>query len=265
MEFDENLHTPLADSVDAETKAFIDAYLDGELDLVRSIELEGHLNDCSACAALREMRRSVQQAIRNELLRYRSPELKKRVRAALAPQDRRERQESRRTWSWISLPWPVAAASAGALLVIAALWLRPAPNSVEREVVDSHVRSLVARHLTAVFSSDQHTVKPWFAGKLDFSPPVRDLAAEGFPLVGGRLDYIDNHAAAAIVYRRNQHVINALVWPAHTPDQSIRNGVEQGYHFIETVHGGMEFWIVSDLNADELTQFAKLFATPPSQ
>ncbi|HEY6342428.1 MAG TPA: anti-sigma factor [Bryobacteraceae bacterium] len=249
-----------------ETKTFIDAYSDGELDLVRSIELEHHLNDCSACAALREMRRSLQRAVRIDLLRYRSPdELKKRLRAALAAQDRRERQESRRMWSWISRPWPLAAASAAAMLVIAALWLRPVPNSVEREVVDSHVRSLMASHLTDVVSSDQHTVKPWFAGKLDFSPPVRDFAAAGFPLVGGRLDYIDNHAAAAIVYRRNQHVINALVWPVHTPDQGFRNGVKQGYHVIETVHGGMECWIVSDLNADELTQFANLFVTFPSQ
>jgi anti-sigma factor RsiW len=249
-----------------ETKTFIDSYLDGELDLVRSIELERHLNDCSACAALREMRRTVQREVRNDLLRYRSPdELKKGVRAALAAQDRRERQESRRAWSWISLQWPIAAASAAAMLVISALWLRPVPNSVQREVVDSHVRSLMANHLTDVVSSDQHTVKPWFAGKLDFSPPVRDFAAEGFPLVGGRLDYVDNHAAAAIVYRRNQHVINALVWPVRASDQGFRNGVEQGYHVIETVHGGMEFWIVSDLNTDELAQFAKLFVTPPSQ
>jgi anti-sigma factor RsiW len=249
-----------------ETKTFIDAYLDGELDLARSIELERHLNDCSACAALREMRRTVEGEVRNDLLRYRGPdELKKRVRAALAAQDRRERPESRRMWSWISLQWPIAAASAAAMLVIAALWLRPVPNSVEREVVDSHVRSLMASHLTDVVSSDQHTVKPWFAGKLDFSPPVRDFAAQGFPLVGGRLDYIDNHSAAAIVYRRNQHVINALVWPVHTSDQGYRSRVEQGYHVIETVHGGMEFWIVSDLNADELAQFAKLFVTPPSQ
>jgi hypothetical protein len=143
------------------------------------------------------------------------------------------------------------------MLVMAALWLRPAPNSVEREVVDSHVRSLMAGHLTDVLSTDQRTVKPWFAGKLDFSPPVRDFAAEGFPLVGGRLDYIDNHAAAAIVYRRNQHLINALVWPLRAPDKGFRNSVEQGYHVIETVHGAMEIWIVSDLNADELTQFAR--------
>ena len=246
-----------------ETKAFIDAYVDGELDLVRSIELERHLNDCSACATLRESRRTVQQAVRNDVLRYHSSDaLKKRVRGALAAQGRQERRPN---WSWISLQWPVAAASAAAMLVIAALWLRPTNNSIEREVIDSHVRSLMAGHLTDVISTDQHTVKPWFAGKVDFSPPVRDFAAEGFPLVGGRIDYIDHHAAAAIVYRRDQHVINALVWPAHTPDQGFRNTSEQGYHVIQMVRDGMQFWIVSDLNSDELTQFARLFVTFPSQ
>lgn len=250
-----------------ETKAFIDAYVDGELDLVRSIELERHLNDCSACSVLHETRHAMQQAVRNDLLRYRSPSaLKKGVRGILAAQRRRERKESRPIWSRISPQWPAAAASAAAMLVIgAALWLRPVPNSVEREVVDSHVRSLMAGHLTDVVSTDQHTVKPWFAGKVDFSPPVRDFATEGFPLIGGRLDYIDNHAAAAVVYRRNQHVINALVWPVHAPDQGSRNSSEHGYHLIQTIHYGMQFWIVSDLNSDELTQFAKLFVTAPAQ
>ena len=243
-----------------ETKAFIDAYMDGELDLVRSIELERHLNECPACASFHEARRGVQQAVRNDLLRYRSPDaLKKRVRAAVAAQSRKERRPA---WSWTSLQWPVATVSVAAVLLIAALWLRPAPDPLQREVFDSHVRSLMTGHLTDVVSTDQHTVKPWFAGKVDFSPPVRDFSAEGFPLIGGRIDYIDNHPAAAIVYRRNQHVINALVWPVRAPDRGFRSSSEHGYHALATVHGGMEVWVVSDLNADELARFAKLFVTP---
>jgi anti-sigma factor RsiW len=246
-----------------EAKAFIDAYMDGELDLVRSIELERHLNECPDCASFHEARQGVQQAVRDDLLRYQSPDaVKKRVRAAVAAKDRQERRSA---WSWTSPQWPVAAASVAAILLIAVLLLRPAANPVEREVFDSHVRSLMAGHLTDVLSTDQHTVKPWFAGKVDFSPPVRDFSAEGFPLVGGRVDYINNHAAAAIVYRRNQHVINALVWPVQAPDHGFRNSVDNGYHAIATVHSGVEVWIVSDLNIDELARFAKLFVTSSLQ
>lgn len=246
-----------------EARVFLDAYIDGELDLVRSIEVERHLTDCSGCAAFHDAHRAVQHAVHNDLLRYDPPSaLKKQIRRSVAAAERPQR---RRFWSWEYFRWPMAVASLSAMVVIAALWLRPHPDPVEREVVDSHVRSLMASHLMDVISTDQHTVKPWFAGKVDFSPPVRDFAAAGFPLTGGRIEYIDRHAAAAIVYHRNQHVINAMVWPVAEPDRGFRDLVEQGYHVIETVNAGMEVWIVSDLNFDELTQFAKLFTSAPSQ
>jgi len=135
-------------------------------------------------------------------------------------------------------------------------------GSIEREVVSSHIRSLMANHLTDVASTDQHTVKPWFNGKLDFSPPVSDLATSGYPLIGGRLDYLRGRPVAALVYQRRKHLINVFAWPdegvadAETPPRT-----QQGYHIIHETHGGMAYWIVSDLNSDELSSFGKLLAT----
>jgi len=243
-----------------ETQAFMDGYLDRELDLVRSIDLERHMHDCSACAALHQARMAVRAAMGAGSLRFKAGEgLRKNVRAAMAERNREERKTER---SLFRIPWPALTAVAASLAVLGALWMRPGASTVENEVVASHIRSLMANHLMDVPSTDQHTVKPWFAGKLDFAPPVKDLAGEGFPLEGGRLDYIENHPVAAVVYRRNQHVINVLVWPANSTTEGLRATGRQGYNVIETVRNGMQYWIVSDLNPAELRQFAERLLAP---
>ena len=235
-----------------ETQKFLDAYVDRELDLVRSIDLERHLHDCPACGPLHTTRMEIRKMIRDESLRYHAAaSLERRVRAALAQQDREERKSG-----WLWFPWPSFAVMAAALGLAAFLWVRTPANSIEREVVDSHLRSLMVGHLMDVPSTDQHTVKPWFAGKLDFSPPVEDLSQEGFPLVGGRLDYVDGHPVAAVVFRRNLHIINVFVWPAVADHEGFRSMTHQGYHVIETIQGGMEYWLVSDLNDVELKELA---------
>jgi anti-sigma factor RsiW len=126
------------------------------------------------------------------------------------------------------------------------------------EVQSAHVRSLMANHLTDITSTDQHTVKPWFNGKLDFSPPVEDLSPQGFPLIGGRLDYLDGHPVAALVYQRNKHDINLFIWPSTTGDEGLGFSTYNGYNVYHWTQSGMAYWAVSDLNPDELKGFVEL-------
>jgi anti-sigma factor RsiW len=156
----------------------------------------------------------------------------------------------------------VAAASLVVVLVGAwqtATWRADvADREVARQVLDAHLRSLQLTHLTDVASTDQHTVKPWFVGKLDFAPPVADFAAEGFPLVGGRLDAVGGRSVAALVYNRRKHVINLFVWPSEEPDAAPRSGTQHGYAWIRWRRGGMSFWAASDVAASDLDEFARL-------
>jgi anti-sigma factor RsiW len=133
------------------------------------------------------------------------------------------------------------------------------------EVLASHVRSLMPSHLTDVASTDQHTVKPWFNGKLDFSPPVVDLTSAGFPLVGGRLDYMSGRVVAALVFKRREHVINVFIWPEAAPGGRPGSGPEEalreGYHVLHWTEGGMNVWVVSDVSLPELQTFGEAFRT----
>jgi anti-sigma factor RsiW len=238
----------------------IHGYVDGELDLVKSIEIEQHLEDCPACTQTYKGMRSLQSVVRNEALRFQpSTEFEKRLRSSLRREDKAERKPALLQWRWL-----VAGVLCGAVLVALVSWAgmfgRQSPDDLlAQEVVSSHVRSLMAAHLTDVPSTDQHTVKPWFDGKLDFSPTVKDLTRQGFTLTGGRLDYIGNRPVAALIYMRRQHPINLFVWPATTTPTINEKALErQGFNLIHWSTGGMTYWAVSDLNLAELQQFAQL-------
>ncbi len=147
---------------------------------------------------------------------------------------------------------------AASLVFVAGLSsLESVADPVMQQVVSSHVRSMMAEHLTDVDSSDRHTVKPWFGGKLDFSPQVEDLSAEGFPLVGGRLDYVASRPVAALVYRRQQHMINLFIWPSSGAATRPRLHMQQGYQVFDWSKDGMQYWLISDLNASELQMLAE--------
>ena len=234
------------------------AYLDDELDLVRSMELEDHLAECGDCANEVASYRALREGVQAADLRYQpSSEFRSRLLKELEQQERPQPTVIHRRiprWSW-------AAVAAALLLASAALVLdvnQRSERKVATEIVTDHVRSLMASHLTDVANSDQHTVKPWFTGKLDFSPQVRDLSADGFELIGGRLEYLDGHNAAAIVYQRRKHVINLFTWPTSASDEEPLATAQQGFNLIEWKQAGMYYCAISDLNRQELTELASL-------
>ena len=256
-----------------ETQRLLDAYVDNELDLSGALEVEEHLARCPVCAAEERGLRDLQETARAQLTRYpMPPELEARLFAALragqpaasaaaekgSAAAQRSARPARRAWRWAAL---APAAAAAALVIVAAprMWPRPSETSVEDAVIGAHVRSLLANHLTDVASSDQHTVKPWFQGKLDYSVSVKDWASEGFPLVGGRLDYVEDAPAAALVYKRAQHVINLFVWPSKRGnDGPVQRLSRRGYGAYRWSTEGMSYWAVSDVNDADLKTFVEL-------
>jgi anti-sigma factor RsiW len=199
--------------------------------------------------------------LKQNMTRYNAPPgLKRRIRYMLAQQSRRPGAVER--LRALSARWMPLAASfgCGALLaasVILYSHMPAADDALEQQVVAGHVRSLMAGHITDVASTDQHTVKPWFHGKLDYAPPVVDLASQGFPLVGGRLDYLADRPVAALVYRRRDHEINLFVLPARdTQTLSSRSAVRHGYQVVHWDRAGMRFWAVSDVSQDDMAKFA---------
>jgi anti-sigma factor RsiW len=232
--------------------------MDGELDIVRSLEAEQHVQSCPTCS--RELQNN--QALRSTLtagpLYYRAPAgLKKEVLGAIRETAKPERVPWLTSWRWLGVGASLAAAALLALIMVPVLNRPSSDDLLTNETIAAHVRSLMASHLTDVSSSDQHTVKPWFSGKLDFSPPVKDLTDHGFPLVGGRLDYLDDRPVVALVYRRQQHYINLFLWPTSL-DVNQKTLTRHGYNLIHWSRSGMAYWVVSDLNAGELEDFVRL-------
>jgi mycothiol system anti-sigma-R factor len=250
------------------TRTSLHGYLDGELDATRASEFERHLETCRECHTALNSAESLRSALQHSGLYERAPEsLRQKVRiglknAAVAEVPRRV--------SPLVLQW--LAAAAVLLLLVGGSWLAfPAyfdksaaqgPGEVTAaELLDAHVRSLQPGHLTDVVSTDQHTVKPWFDGKLDFVPPVKDYADEGFPLMGGRLDVLSGRSVAVMVYGRRKHVINVFAWPTQEPDLALHpSSVHQGYQWVHWRHQGMEFCAVSDVATPDLRELAQLFS-----
>ena len=216
--------------------------------------------------------------IRREATRHAPPaDLAQRIladtRVAAAPQAassprRHEPASARPAWRrWFESTLVFGAGAATAWFVAGSLFVPGATDRTVDELAGSHVRSLMAAHLTDVASTDRHTVKPWFAGKLDFSPPVHDLTAQGYPLAGARLDVVGGRPVAALVYREQQHLVNLFVWPVSAKAAPAAAQTRQGYNLVGWAQRGMQFWAVSDANADELHRFtdalrAQIDSTP---
>jgi anti-sigma factor RsiW len=251
----------------AQIQNLIHAYFDGELDLVRHLEIEHHLQDCAACSHAHESLRVLRSGLQDDSLYHKAPaSLKDRLqhmqrRSAKTP-------AAPRRFSRARLGMATAAAASVVLTIGMGIgWAAArfvfAPEPVGQEVLASHVRSLTMNHVADVESGNQHTVKPWFAGKVSYSLTVKDLADKGYPLYGGRVDYLDDQRVAALVYKHDDHIINLYTWPAEgKADSALQAESRRNFNLVHWVGGEMNYWIISDLNASDLKEFADLVRNP---
>jgi anti-sigma factor RsiW len=239
---------------------YIHRLLDGEIDETNRYEIETHLRTCATCAELSHHLAELRHSVRESAPYYTaSPYLASRIRSSLRDSLRQERS-FRLPVRWMAIAATVICAVGLSIGIGMRYYRNPSPPLVATEIVSGHIRSLQASHLFDIPSSDQHTVKPWFNGKLDFSPNVKDLAVDGFRLAGGRLDYINGHAASALVFQRRQHLINLFEWPVSQAPQPFSGTWNlNGFHIIHWSDDEMTYWAVSDVNTAELQQFVELY------
>lgn len=245
----------------ADCRDLLTAYLDGELMPDEQEAVRDHLASCADCAREHDLLAATSRTLKEGLVLHQAPDvLKARIRSALAQPDAElEVEPRRRPWMGLIAAGVVIAAASSAL-TFAAVRRGDTPAPLADALVASHIRSLMPGHLTDVTSTNQHNVKPWFNGRLDLSPAVPSLDSAGFPLVGGRLDYVDGRTVAAVVYARRQHLINVYSWPAQGARVETTVSVSShGYHLVHWRADGLEDWAVSDLNQPELEQFVALF------
>ena len=239
----------------------LDAYFDGELAEAERALFRDHLAHCGDCGPEAAALERLRDGIRQSAPVYRAPEaLRSQIRFALRREAGASAPAGLRAPGWLayaaSILLAVAVGSGGTFMILG----ERQEDTIAAEVIDSHLRSLLGSHLTDVLSSDQHTVKPWFAGRSDLSPPVVDLAAEGFPLVGGRLDLIAGKPVPALVYKRREHVINVFVLPEAKGDL-VKTLTRRGYTLRHWNEGDLGFWAVTDAAPPELAEFERRFRT----
>ncbi|HML10839.1 MAG TPA: hypothetical protein VK432_08255 [Stellaceae bacterium] len=256
-------HVPACDKV-----LLVQAELDGELDAAQAAALEAHRARCLICQAAQEELLRARALLRTEPYETTPDDVRARVMARLRqvglPQAVSAPQPSRPRWDWLRGPGLGFGLGAACAAAISLLIVLPQRSDLTNAVVADHIRALQPGHLEDVVSSDQHTVKPWFDGRIDFAPPVRDFAADGFPLRGGRLDYLDNRPVAALVYQRDKHIIDLYVWPASdAPARFAGDASIQGYNVAHWTADGMNFWAVSDVERGQLNDFVALWRKVP--
>jgi anti-sigma factor RsiW len=260
----------------------MDGYLDGELDPITSQTIEQHLRECDKCDQAYKAHALLIRSISDRTPYYKAPAgLRERIQSSLREEiaERSPRSVSRNIpslfqskpserravpfgtqWSWLALAAAIVLAAIIAFNLAPRLQRPGAEQLLATQLIASHVRSLMANHLTDVASSDQHTVKPWLDAKLDFAPVVADLSSEGFPLIGGRLDYLDNRPVAALVYQRRKHFINLFVWPAESGSTGADKRItHQGYQLLHWVDSDFNYWAVSDVSDNDLQAFKQVF------
>jgi anti-sigma factor (TIGR02949 family) len=252
-----------------EARNRLHAYLDSELEPPSVVEVDRHIAACAACRRAFEQMSALRSGVRAHAQYHAAPAgLEQRIRGRLGLGDASAATPGRHApWRspftrWLELG-AVAAATAAVTWFGALQYAYRAPDvALAEQVVVGHARAVLTSHVVDIETSDQHSVKPWLSSRLDFSPPVVDLASEGFPLVGGRLDYLDHRPVAALVFRAREHVIDLYVWPdASSPrGQSTRTLAKQGYNVVHWSDAGMQYWAISDLNAAELATFAAAYS-----
>ena len=248
-----------------ESQPLIQCYLDHELDAPRSAELEAHVSKCATCEP--EMVRALElhTALRESAPYFSAPHglklrIRETIRAEAGVQDVKPVPGALGSW-WRGTATAASLAAVFLLAIVVAprFFSKSADERLTDEVFTSHVRSLMASHLTDVTSSDRHTVKPWFNGKVDFAPAVPDFYSDGFPLIGGRLDYINHRAVAALVYQRRLHYINVFIWPVSSPATAgTKMETREGYNILHWQQSGMQYWAISDLAANEMQRLSEL-------
>jgi anti-sigma factor RsiW len=254
----------MSDDRHQELRLLVQADCDGELAPREAAAVAAHLDDCAECRTLQRDLRATKAAVRDQAPRYQAPDDFRRRMAAMMAADAPRPRAAKPRWRWGgwlgSFGFGAAVAAALILLIV----MPRNDTGIEQSVLDGHLRALQSDRLYDVASTDQHTVKPWFAGKLDFTPPVKDLAAQGFPLKGGRIDTVHGRTVAAMVYGRAKHAIDLYVWSRpDIGDAPPRDVTRSGYNLVTWSRGDMIFWAVSDLNRAELDDFVRDWQTAP--